>query len=174
MHALPRSDQPRVRQKCDVEEVGKTPGDCWVSWGSHQGRQFTPRTSSANFGRCGELRSRKLPLWPVRWLSWVSDFRIPTAAGLLTLGLPNEEAVVRPLRALPRDGEGCPLTYSNHLMHSSVLCRALPGQRRGCVLLLHNPAWARGCGIYEELCLFKNVYLCMTHMHVCSHVCKSG
>lgn len=64
-----------------MEEVGKTPGDCRVSWGSHQGCQFTPRMSSANFGRCGELRSRKLPSWPTHWLSWVSDFRIRTAAG---------------------------------------------------------------------------------------------
>lgn len=39
------------------------------------------------------------------------------------------------------------------------------------MLLLHNPAWALGCGIYEELCLFKNVRDIYAH---CSHVCKSG
>ncbi|KAK7827121.1 hypothetical protein U0070_019917 [Myodes glareolus] len=41
VHASPRSDQPRVRQKCDVEEVGKTAGlagDHTKGNSSHQGR----------------------------------------------------------------------------------------------------------------------------------------
>lgn len=102
----PRSDQPRVRQKCDVEEVGKTPGDCGLAGdhskgdSSHQRRHQLISGDVENWqvGSC--LRGLRAGCPGSLILGFVQQ------QGLLTLGLLGPRIMAAGLRCQHGRAEG--------------------------------------------------------------------